>query len=155
MRCLELGRPDGEPVLMLHGYTDTSRSMRGTADHLSLLRPDLRFIIPDQRGHGASSLPSPDAFRGAPERAFTIGAFADDALALLDAMSIRRAHLIGHSLGSFVSQDLALTHPDRFASVVLIGSAANTVHNAAIEQSVLDETLERNWRPILEQKGYA
>jgi pimeloyl-ACP methyl ester carboxylesterase len=154
MHVLDFGPADGEPVLMLHGYTDTSRSMLGTAERLAALRPDLRFIIPDQRGHGSTSLPSPDEYRGAPERAFTIGAFAGDAIELLDSLGLERVHLIGHSLGSFVSQHLALTHADRVRSMVLLGSAARTVHNTAIEQSVLDEIIERTWRPVLERKGH-
>lgn len=155
MRFLELGPKLGEPVLMLHGYTDTSRSMRGTAEHLAALSPDLRLILPDQRGHGRSSLPAPAEFRDEPERAFGLAAFAEDAVALLDALNIPRAHIVGHSLGSFVAQRLVLDHPERVTSVVLIGSAARGVANTAIEQSVLDQTIERDWRPKLERQGYS
>ena len=47
---VELGDPEGEPLLLLHGYTDTSRSWSIIAPHLS----GYRLLIPDQRGHGAA-----------------------------------------------------------------------------------------------------
>ncbi len=154
MRSLEIGRRDGEPVLMLHGYTDTSRAHRPLAVHLARLRPELRLVLADHRGHGGSSMPPAEVFRGAPERAFRVEHFAEDAIALLDALGIARAHVVGHSLGSFVAQELALAHPERVRSIVLIGSAAKCKGNPAIERFVLAETVEGRWKRALEQKGY-
>jgi alpha-beta hydrolase superfamily lysophospholipase len=57
---VELGDPKGEPLLLLHGYTDTSRSWTQVAPWL--LRH--RLLVPDQRGHAARTLP-PAAIRPA------------------------------------------------------------------------------------------
>lgn len=153
MRVVEIGRPSGEPVLMLHGFTDTGGAFRPLADALSRLRPELGLLVADHRGHGGSSMPPADRFRQAPERAFRIEDFADDAFALLDALGIARTHVIGHSLGSFVAQELALTRPARVASLVLIGSSAKVKDNPVIRDFVLGQTVEGAWREALERKG--
>ena len=79
---LELGNPAGKPLLLLHGYTDSSRTW-------SLLAPYLaryRLIIPDQRGHGLSA--APDCCYGTTQ-------MAEDARLLLDALKIERIAIVG------------------------------------------------------------
>ncbi len=108
---VELGDPAGSPVLLLHGYTDTSRVW-------TLLAPQLlrhRLIIPDQRGHGASD---------APACCYGPSDFTEDARQLLDALGIERTALVGHSLGSMVGQMFAAEHPERVTRLVLLGSTA-------------------------------
>lgn len=106
---VELGDPNGEPLLLLHGYTDTSRVWTALAPQLS----KYRLLIPDQRGHGQSDKP---------ECCYTLSDLAFDARLFLDAMGVRRAHVAGHSLGSMVGQALAAEHPDRVGKLVLVGS---------------------------------
>lgn len=108
---VELGDPKGEPLLLLHGYTDTSRSWTQVAPYL--LRH--RLLIPDQRGHGGSD---------APACCYSASAFAEDARLFLDSMKVERAAVAGHSLGSMVAMTLAAEHPDRVTKVALIGSTA-------------------------------
>jgi pimeloyl-ACP methyl ester carboxylesterase len=108
---VELGDPDGSPVLLLHGYTDTSRVW-------TILAPWLdrhRLIVPDQRGHGAAD---------APECCYAMADLAHDAKLLLDALGIEQAAVVGHSMGSMVAQVLAAEHPGRVSRLVLIGSTA-------------------------------
>jgi pimeloyl-ACP methyl ester carboxylesterase len=108
---VELGDPAGEPVLLLHGYTDSSRSWSITAPYLSRYR----LIIPDQRGHGAAD---------APPCCYALSNFAYDARLLLDELGIRRAAVVGHSLGSMIAMTMAAEYPDRISSITLIGSTA-------------------------------
>ena len=108
---VELGDPRGAPLLLLHGYTDTSRSWSLTVPSLA----KYRLIIPDQRGHGASD---------APACCYNLSAFADDARQLLDALGIERAAVAGHSLGSMVAITMAADYPDRVSAIVLVGSTA-------------------------------
>ncbi len=110
---VELGDPRGTPVLLLHGYTDSSRVW-------TILAPQLarhRLIIPDQRGHGASD---------APACCYNMHQYADDARLLLDALGVERTAVVGHSMGSMVAQVLAAEHPRRVTRIALIGSTALT-----------------------------
>ena len=108
---VEAGDPDGEPLLLLHGYTDSSRSFSPMVPYLSRYR----LLIPDQRGHGASD---------APECCYGTSQFAYEARLFLDALGVKRAAVVGHSLGSMVAISLAADNPDRVSKVVLIGSTA-------------------------------
>lgn len=111
LRYVEMGDPSGPPVLLLHGYTDSSRVWTVLAPQLSRYR----LIIPDQRGHGGSD---------APACCYSTSQFADDARLLLDALDIERAAVIGHSMGSLVAQTMAAEHPGRVTRIVLFGSTA-------------------------------
>lgn len=150
---VEAGDPRGTPVLLLHGYTDTSRSFAPLLDRLAALRPDLRLIAPDQRGHGDSSLPGDAACPGAPERCFAVSDFAADALALLDALGIGRAHLVGHSMGSVIAQEIALAHPERVERLVLLGSAATIRDNPVARDYLLGEVIGGTWGRALAARG--
>ena len=108
---VELGDPKGEPLLLLHGYTDSSRSWSLVAPHLGRYR----LLIPDQRGHGAAD---------APACCYGTTQFAHDAKLFLDALGVDKAAVAGHSLGSMVAISLAGDHPERVSRVVLIGSTA-------------------------------
>ena len=108
---VELGNPDGPPLLLLHGYTDSSRAWTIVAPWLETHR----VLIPDQRGHGGSD---------APACCYGMSSFAEDARLFLDAMQVERAAVAGHSMGSMVAQVLAAEHPERVTRLVLIGSTA-------------------------------
>ena len=71
------------------------------------------ILVPDLPGHGRSG--------GAPLA--SIEAMADWIVALLDAVGVTRASLVGHSMGSLVALEAAARHPQRVAKIVLIGSA--------------------------------
>jgi pimeloyl-ACP methyl ester carboxylesterase len=150
---VEIGDPAGPLVLFLHGYTDTGRSFHGTMRALHQLRPDLRLIALDQRGHGASSMPDSARCAPAPERCFHPASFAGDVLAFMDRRGIQRAHLVGASMGSLVAQEVALSHPERVQRLVLIGTAAGTAGNSAVEDFMLAGLTEGPWREELVRKG--
>lgn len=109
----EQGDLDGEPVVLLHGWPDSWFSFSRV---MPLLDRRLRVFVPDQRGFGDSERP---------EGSYRIEQFGADVIAFLDAVSIERATLVGHSFGSFVARQAALTRPDRVDGVVLIGTAVS------------------------------
>jgi pimeloyl-ACP methyl ester carboxylesterase len=74
------------------------------------LRRAFRLILMDNRGCGASD-PAP--------RGFSVQDLAQDAVAVLDAVGVGRAHALGVSLGGMVAQELAIGHPDRVNGLVL------------------------------------
>jgi pimeloyl-ACP methyl ester carboxylesterase len=108
---VELGNPAGRPLLLLHGFTDSSRVWTMLAPYLA----EHRVLIPDQRGHGGSD---------APACCYGVSDFAEDARLFLDAMQVERAMVAGHSLGSFVAQTLAARYPERVERIALLGSTA-------------------------------
>lgn len=148
-----VGPEDGDVVIFLHGYTDTRRSWAATVDALAARAPGLRIYNLDLRGHGASPLPATGTCRAAPERCFQLRDLAADVVAFMDARGVQRAHLVGHSLGSFVAQELALAYPARVRSVTLVASAASGVDNPVIRDLVLGDTVEGRWRAALLARG--
>lgn len=99
----------GPPVILLQGVGHAGRSWRPQVEALAA-----RFTVltVDNRGVGRSSLADP--------RALTIEMLADDALAVLDAEGVDRAHVAGHSMGGAMAVALALQAPSRVRSLALL-----------------------------------
>jgi pimeloyl-ACP methyl ester carboxylesterase len=104
------GPPDAPPVLALHGWPQHWWSWRHVIGELA---GEYRLLCPDMRGFGWSGWPADGDFRK--QRV------ADDALALLDALDIRRVKLVGHDWGGWAAMLAALTAPDRFSSLLALG----------------------------------
>lgn len=98
---------EGDPLLLIMG---TSGSILLWAELLPRLAERYRVIAFDNRGLGGSE-------RG--EGPITVASMAEDASALLEALDVQTAHVMGWSLGSAVVQELALAHPQQVASAVL------------------------------------
>jgi non-heme chloroperoxidase len=110
---VEQGSSDGVPVIMLHGLTDSWYSFTPV---FPFLPESLHAFAFSQRGHGDSERP---------QSGYTPKDFADDVAAFMDVKGIRRAVLVGHSMGSFMTQRFAIDYPERTAAIVLIGSFAS------------------------------
>jgi pimeloyl-ACP methyl ester carboxylesterase len=106
---VEWGNPKGAPVVLLHGFTDTSRSWTQVLPSLS----NFRVIVVDQRGHGAASKP---------ECCYALADYAYDVKLLMDALKLERASVAGHSLGSMIALEFAATYPARIDKLVLAGA---------------------------------
>src|SRR5688572_4001694 len=102
----EQGDPGGEPILFLHGYTDSWFSFSRL---LPLLPNRYRALALDQRGHGDSERP---------DGRYTVDDFAADIVAFLDAVGVEQATVVGHSAGSFIARRVAQIHPARVARLV-------------------------------------
>ena len=148
MAYVEAGKAGGPVVIMLHGYTDTSRSFFPTIETLVAGGTDLHIYALDARGHGGSSMPEDPSCAAAPEQCFDFAKQAADVLAFMDQKSIQKAHLVGHSMGGMASQELAFTNPGRVESIVLIGAVANTAKTTAIQQGLVP-LVEENWKGVL------
>lgn len=99
----------GEPILALHGLGGTKASFLPT---LAVLSPRYRVVAVDQPGFGESSKPLGAAY----DAAF----FARAATALLDALDVSHAHVIGNSMGGRVAIELGLREPDRIGRITLL-----------------------------------
>jgi pimeloyl-ACP methyl ester carboxylesterase len=106
---------------MLHGTSDSSFSFSRV---LPLMPAHMRVIAVDQRGHGDSDRPATD---------YSMDAFAGDVLALMDALAIDRATIVGHSMGTFIARRAAEKAQHRVARLVLLGTAI-TPGNAVIQE---------------------
>jgi 3-oxoadipate enol-lactonase len=106
----ELGQ--GTPVVLLHGFP-----LRGAIWHeqQKRLSDGFRVITPDLRGHGRSP---------APGGVYDMDFLAGDVLALLDSLQIKKAVIMGHSMGGYVVLAAWRMFPERFLALGLIASQA-------------------------------
>ena len=115
------GDPNGVPVVLLHGYSDSWRS------YLPLMRELPRtFCLTalSLRGHGDSAKP---------EGPYGTEPMARDVVAAMDQLGIARAVVVGHSMGSLVAQRVAQEYADRVIHLVLIGAFATLRDNPEVE----------------------
>lgn len=136
LRYREQGDPAAPPLILLHGYTDSSFSFSRV---LPLLAESFRVFALDQRGHGDSERP---------ENGYALTDFAADVIAFMDAIGAPRAAVVGHCMGSFVAQQAALVAPERVARLVLIASAASPRKSGMYEFQQAVESLSD---PVPEQ----
>jgi pimeloyl-ACP methyl ester carboxylesterase len=111
---IDMGQHAGPSVVLIHGYTDNARDWVPMLPYVS---KRYRLILVDIRGHGQSRKP---------ECCYTRLDFAYDIKLLLDALGVRKADIVGHSLGSIIAQTFAEYWPERTAHVVLISSTGGS-----------------------------
>jgi 3-oxoadipate enol-lactonase len=99
---------EGEPMLLIQGMSATH--LAWGRPFLSELEPSFDCVIFDNRGMGRS---------GEAKLPFAVADMAGDALALLDALGIEAAHVVGISMGGAIAQELALAHPERIRTLTL------------------------------------
>lgn len=105
-------RGSGFPLLLIHGLAGDHHAWDPL---MELWQRRFRVIAPDNRGAGKSTQV---------DEAITTRDIALDMLALMDALDVRTAHVIGRSMGGAVAQHLALLAPERVTSLVLCASFA-------------------------------
>lgn len=105
---------DGEPLVMLHGLSDSQWGLRALG-YVEPVKERFRVILIDARGHGYSDKPHDPG-------AYTPALMAGDVLAVLDKLQIDRTHLFGYSLGGWIGLSLADQAPTRLASLTVGGA---------------------------------
>jgi pimeloyl-ACP methyl ester carboxylesterase len=114
-------RLDAPAVLAVHGITATSYAWLAVA---AALDDDASLIAVDLRGRGESrALPGP----------FGLDAHVEDLVTVLDATSLRRPVVLGHSMGSYVAARLAARHPDRVSRLVLVDGGLTIEGSADVD----------------------
>lgn len=104
----------GETIVLIPGL---GMSTPAWQDARQRLEGRFRVITVDPRGAGRSDKP---------DEPYTGEIVAADLAAVLDSAGVERAHLVGHSMGGMIAQELALRRPERVASLVLAASYAAT-----------------------------
>ncbi len=122
------------PLLLVHAWTES----RGSFDRLRPLLRGRSVVVPDLRGHGDSDKTA---------SGYSLAEVADDLAALLDALAIPKAVIIGSSSGGYAGQQLAISHPEKVAALVLIGSPLSLSGGPGFADEVdqLTEPVAENW----------
>jgi non-heme chloroperoxidase len=108
----EQGGPEGVPVVLLHGLTDSWRSFEPVLPHLP---ESIHAYAVTVRGHGDAGRPG----------SYGLSDFVDDLAQFLDAVGLDSAVVAGHSMGSIIATRFAIDHPDRVDALVIMGAAAS------------------------------
>lgn len=101
-------RGSGEPVICIMGITAPGAVWEA---HASVWEKNFRCILGDNRGVGQSDKP---------QGPYTSAMMADDYAGLMDALGIKKAHIVGCSMGGIIAQQLALRHPEKVKSTILM-----------------------------------
>jgi pimeloyl-ACP methyl ester carboxylesterase len=125
------GPEDGELVLLLHGFPQTSFSWRHQLP--ALAAAGYRAVAPDQRGYSPRARPQ-DLTSYRAER------YVEDVIGLADALGAERFHLVGHDFGGFVAWDVASHHTERLSTLTVV----STPHPAPFSKSILEGGEQRD-----------
>jgi 2-hydroxy-6-oxonona-2,4-dienedioate hydrolase len=138
-RYVESGMPSSPAVVMLHGtgahWETFARNLGPSGEHF-------RTVAFDMVGNG---------FSGRPDHDYEIADYVAHAIAVMDALGIEHAHLLGTSLGSWVAAAIALRHPERVDKLVLM-SAAGLIASEENMQRIISTRMKAvedpNWDSI-------
>ena len=133
---------EGEPLLLVHGGTATSRDW---ASHLPAFTEHFQVFTPDSRGHGRTDNPAGE---------LDYRVMADDVAALVDALGLQRPLVLGYSDGGQIALELGMRYPGLARALVLGGTqfrfseayleATRALLSIADGEEVDRETLERD-----------
>ncbi len=143
-------RGTGAPVVLVHGFASNIKGNWGDTGWLDFLSANYRVLAIDCRGHGQSAKPHEAEAYGAAN-------LAGDVIRLLDCHGIRRALLMGYSMGAWISLYVATSYPERLRAVVLggigggPGGMADRERRDAIVKALLAERIEDVTAPMPRQ----
>lgn len=98
---------EGVPLVLIMGLR---RNLEWWYCHIPELSQHFRVIALDNRGAGRSDKPQME---------YSMSLFADDTAALMDALGLQSAHVLGISMGGYIAQELAINYPDKVKSLIL------------------------------------
>ena len=107
------GNPAGQPMLLAHGFGCDQNMWRFVWPEFA---DDYRVVLFDHVGNGGSDSSAYDA-----ERYSTLEGYADDVLAICDALDLQDVVFVGHSVSSMIGVLAAASRPELFAKLVLVG----------------------------------
>jgi pimeloyl-ACP methyl ester carboxylesterase/MFS family permease len=114
-------RDDPHPIVMLHGSGSSLHTWAGWTQRLS---PHHRVITMDLPGFGLTG-PSPD-------NDYSVGRYSRFVIALLDALEIREAVLVGRAIGGEAAWRVAIDHPSRVEKLILIASGGYPINPESV-----------------------
>ncbi|MET1061845.1 MAG: alpha/beta fold hydrolase [Aeromicrobium sp.] len=117
------GPEDGDPIILLHGFPETSLSWLEVAPRLAAA--GFRVYAPDQRGYSPGARPTG-------VQAYDTELLAADVIGLADALGLTTFHLVGHDWGSAVAWVVAAEHPDRVRTLTAVSLPHLAAYNRAL-----------------------
>jgi len=132
--------------VLVHGFTGGKLDFE---DQLAWFSESRRVLALDQRGHGESSnLGSADAY-GIEQQVMDLQSF-------IDALGIRRCHLLGHSMGGMVAMRFALQYPDDLVSLVLMDTSGGPLSlGSESERAVIARRVRERGCPVVLERQRA
>ena len=133
-------RGKGEPVLLLHGYPLDRSIWSAVAE---MLEADFDLIVPDLRGFGSSDVMEADR---------SMIEYASDLAGLLELLKIRRAHVVGHSMGGYIALAFAREFASKVAGLGLVSTqvAADNPERKAARQATARQVMEEGVQGVAE-----
>lgn len=139
------GPRNGNPIVLLHGFPETSASWRAVADRLA--DAGMRVYAPNQRGYSRDARPDGvDAYR--------TDLLVADVVGILDGLDIPKAHLVGHDWGAVVSWVVAARYPDRIATLTAVSIPHPTAFGWAVREDP-DQQERSSYFTLFRKEGKA
>jgi pimeloyl-ACP methyl ester carboxylesterase len=139
------GPEDGDPIILLHGFPETSLSWLEVAPRLA--DAGFRVHAPDQRGYSPGARPTG-------VEAYDIGLLAADVIGLANALGLATFHLVGHDWGSAVAWVVAAEHPDRVRTLTAVSLPHLGAYNQALSNDP-DQQAKAAYIGLFRQEGKA
>jgi len=133
----------GTPIVFIHEYAGDYRTWEPQLRHFARAH---RCVTYSQRGYPPSDIPSDPARYGQ-----TIA--RDDAIALMDALAIEKAHIVGHSMGAYTALHVGMRYPQRCLSITAAGCGWGSLPDPAQRDSM--KALAAETGKMFAEKGIA
>jgi pimeloyl-ACP methyl ester carboxylesterase len=140
------GPADGRPVLLLHGFPQTSWSWHHQLDALG--EAGYRAVAIDQRGYSSGARPAETA-------SYHIDFLVSDVLALADALGMDRFDLVGHDWGGMVAWVTGARHPQRLRTLTVVSTPHPAAFAAAIRNPEGEQQQRSSYVTVFRQEGVA
>ncbi len=127
----------GYPLLMINGFASTMDTWNPPV--LAMLAAHFQVIIFDNRGTGYSSTS---------DEPFSMALFAEDTLALMEALHISRAHVLGLSMGASVAQELVLAKPELVNRLILVAGTFGGDRQERMLQETWEILADKSGSPV-------
>ncbi len=117
MAYYEAGHIEGIPIMLIHGVTDSCIAWAQIVP--GLVECGYHCYIVEYRGNGMTDKPDMG------EDGYTTDIITDDIINLMDKIGLEKAHFVGHSYGSLISQVIAAKFPEKCLSCILINTGVD------------------------------
>lgn len=133
-------RGKGTPLILIHGYPLDRTIWNQVAE---ILEGDYELIVPDLRGFGASDVMEADR---------SILEYATDLAGLMERLRIRKAHLVGHSMGGYVALAFGRAFPSKMKGLGLVSTqvVADTAERKSARQATARQVVEQGVGGVVE-----